>query len=69
MEGKEGCKLAMAALNCFAIAHRFNLKIKLWGGLRNGALDRLPTWKSAICTQALCQLSQDFYPPPCSEIV
>ena len=58
MEGKDGCKLGMAAFNCFVMAHRFNLKIMLWGGLRNGALDRSPTWKSATGTQALCQLSR-----------
>lgn len=38
------------ALNCFAMAHHFSLKTMLWGGLRNSALDWLPTWESAACT-------------------
>ena len=60
LEGKATFKLGMAALNCSAMAHHFNPKIMLSGGLRNVALDRSPPWKSATCTRALCQLSQDF---------
>lgn len=57
--GKKAVQLAMAALKCFALVHPLNLKIRLWGGLGNGALGRLSTWRSVTCTQALCRLSQE----------